>query len=367
MNGYWVVQDDIESDDKQSSELEDCDVTVLRGDVKVLFNRTKRKWDVKRIEKPNETTTPDSIDPPVPFGHPSSSSNEDTCSIAPPVRFVCPSSGSSNEDTCSIAPPVPFVRPSSSSNEDTCSIDEKKEYDLHHSTWRESDVRPYRTINNCGQSFQPFDDSYEIGKQHVTDTSKINLHTLTQNFTEIQILEDAIQKLFYYIEKKNVLPVECLDDVKYPDVRRLVCVDLCSALNGVLKNGLKKRRTLFGATRYTVWEVVKGISATDITDGIVKKISSLGPTVDDKIRFEIFVCECINQGTGALASWLESLQNNRKKLNSFYEDESLVIKLPRDGLEKLLSRLTFLQFNITFYEHVRRKMKEDRQLTFEFE
>lgn len=212
-------------------------------------------------------------------------------------------------------------------------------------------------------------------QRDVNDTSENDNSSLTNNelnvdmflsskqtvCPELTMLDNAIQKIFL---------VEGLDDTKSPNIRNVVCLDFCSALYSILIHGLGTRRTLFGIVKYTLWEVVDAMTASTTPkegSAVLQKINRLGVR-EDRLHLELFVCECLNKGNGALAEWFEWFLRQKETLKTFYSDGALVRSEngPSDVVQKL-SRLTFLPFHLTYFDEIKEKLKKESLTTFSFE
>ena len=80
---------------------------------------------------------------------------------------------------------------------------------------------------------------------------------------------------------------------------------------------------------------------------------------------ELFVCECLNKG--ALAEWFEWLLSQTQTLNTFYNDNALVMSKKGNDVVQKLFCITFLPFHLTYFEEVEEKLKQQRVTTFSFE
>lgn len=157
-------------------------------------------------------------------------------------------------------------------------------------------------------------------------------------------------------------------DTKYGTFVETICNFLCSALWDVLSVGLRKR--FFG--KYTVWNVVEEFKdvlshVRQTVDWVNTKYALLGET----LKFQAFVCECLNIGNGTLHQWLESVfRQSKKKLNKYYRQDGIVFHLSRENLEELvsdLSRISSLRFELNFESWIRTQGYDPNKAAFAFE
>ena len=196
-------------------------------------------------------------------------------------------------------------------------------------------------------------------KNNESNNIDVLLLSKKSEFPQLAMLDNSIRKIFY-----QAALVEGLDDTNYPDLRRVICIDFCSALHSLLIHGLKRRRTLFGTAKYSLWEVIETCTIVPEHITLIQKIKRLGQ-LEDKTCLELFVCECLNTGSDALAGWFESFQ--KQDLSLFYDDNALMRTLDGNILVQKLSRLTFLPFRLTYFDEIEKHLKERRQLAFVFE
>ncbi|EDO46561.1 predicted protein [Nematostella vectensis] len=383
-NGEWTSDLCTVESNGTSNITDDCETFELSGGLLVLYHTVKRQWSVRHRKKSEviaddekqvgalvlvtesketskQTRRLESLHPRLLVDGAETKVNLIKCSSSSSSTLE-PSSAflprEDNEIRCVPSSDIQDMRLAINASEDLLDGVERSSDSQLASVSSECNTPsaypfrgPPRTILNVGQSLDPNQESRSESEDlKLNHRSVENITRDPRDFLEIQFLEDAIQKIFYHLERQDDLPINALDDKQYSVTRKLVCGSLCPALVSLLSHGAKRRWTLKGYVTYSAWDIISGVSSKGRLSPLIKSIVEIGPLSSD-LRFHLFVCGALNKGSDMLAVWSEELQGSRHLLLEYFTEDSVLVRtLQTSCLEEVLSRLSYLPFRLTLFE-----------------
>lgn len=101
---------------------------------------------------------------------------------------------------------------------------------------------------------------------------------------------------------------------------------------------------------YTAWDVLYSFTdASEMVKRTVEWVNYKYTWLNEREKFQVFVCECLNIGEGTLHLWLQSLFREKKRLAKYYNQEGIVFQLSCEDLDGIvldLSKISSLPFEL---------------------
>lgn len=207
----------------------------------------------------------------------------------------------------------------------------------------------------------------ELPEEHPIAGEAISTNTNWEHSPE-ERLRSSIQDIFIHMSAYCDSPKSALSDSKHDGLFEIVRKPLCNALWDLLSVGLRKK-TFF--RNQTVWNVVN--SMKDVSGNVSRTVewvnSKYACRLDEREKFQVFVCECLNIGRGTLHLWLNCLFMEKQRLTEYYSQEGIMFQRSSEDLERIvmsLSRISSLPFELQSESGI--KMRRDmNEPAFSFE
>lgn len=160
-------------------------------------------------------------------------------------------------------------------------------------------------------------------------------------------LHSAIRNIFIHVSKFGDPPENALNDSVHDGLIESICTPLCSALWDLLSVGLRKKMFI---SNYTAWDVLYSFKdASEMVKRTVEWVNYKYTWLNEREKFQVFVCECLNIGEGTLHLWLQSLFREKQRLAKYYNQEGIVFQLSCEDLDGIvldLSKISSLPFEL---------------------
>lgn len=160
-------------------------------------------------------------------------------------------------------------------------------------------------------------------------------------------LHSAIRNIFIHVSKFGDPPENALNDSVHDGLIESICTPLCSALWDLLSGGLRKKMFF---SSYTAWDVLYSFTdASEMVKRTVEWVNYKYTWLNEREKFQVFVCECLNIGEGTLHLWLQSLFREKQRLAKYYNQEGIVFQLSCEDLDGIvldLSKISSLPFEL---------------------